>query len=157
MTNEWTAVAGSSCVAPPSGSYYALRSILSYDAMGRITKEQQCKPDQCSPSSGPAVSYGYNLAGDPTSLINSVGAVNGSDQTMPLTLTTVIDAAEHMNSVTSNWSAYPTSIYTLNNYGAVGPLNWSLGPLTPTPTLTITQGYTNRLWVKSISATGQVP
>jgi YD repeat-containing protein len=156
LTNEWTAVVGSSCIAP-SGSYYTLRSLLSYDAMGRVTNEQQCTPDQCSPSSGPAITYSYDMAGNPTSLINSVGAVNGSGQTTPLTLTSAFDGAGHMNSMTSSWSAYPTSIYTLSNYGPVGPLNWSLGPLTPSPILTVTQGYTNRLWVNSISAIGQVP
>lgn len=157
LTNEWTAAAGSSCVAPPSGSYYALRSILSYDAMGRITNEQQCTPNKCTSGSGPAVSYGYDLAGNPTGLTNSVGAVNGSGQTMPLALTTGFDAAGHMNSVTSDWNVYPTNIFTLNNYGPVGPIHWSLGPVSPSPTLTVTQGYTNRLWINSISATGQVP
>jgi len=157
LTNEWTAVAGSSCVAPPSGTYYALRSILSYDAMGRIASEQQCTPSKCSSGSGPAVSYGYDLAGNPTGLTNSVGAVNGSLQTVPLTLTTGFDRAGHVNSVTSNWSSYPTNIYTLNSYGPVGPLNWSLGPVSPSPTLTVTQAYTNRHWVNSIAATGQVP
>ena len=157
LTNEWTAVVGSSCVAPPSGTYYALRSILSYDAMGRIANEQQCTPSKCTSGDGPALSYGFDLAGNPTGLTNSVGAVNGSLQTVPLTLTTGFDGAGHMNSVTSNWGVFPTNIYTLNNYGPVGPTSWSLGPVSPSPTLTATQGYTNRFWVNSISVAGQVP
>lgn len=157
LTNAWTTVAASSCVAPPSGSYYALRSILSYDAMGRVSNEQQCTPSKCSSGSGPAVSYGYDVAGDLTALTNSVGAVNGSGQAQSLSLTTGFDGAGHMNSMTSNWGAYPTNIYTLNSYGPVGPLNWNLGSISPSPTLTVTQGYTNRLRVNSISATGQVP
>jgi hypothetical protein len=59
-----------------------------------------------------------------------------------------------MNSVASNWTAYPAALYTVpvGGYGPVGPLNWTLGP-----NLTVTQGYTNRLWVNSVNVQGQVP
>ncbi len=100
--------------------------------------------------------YGYDLAGNPTGLTNSVGALNESGQTMSLLLTTGFDGAAHMNSVTSNWGTYPTNLFTIvptNGYWPAGELwNWTLGP-----NLSITQGVTNRLWVNSISATGQVP
>jgi YD repeat-containing protein len=159
LTNEWTQRASiDPCAGTlPSTNILTSRSILGYDPVGRITGEQRCVPNNCAPTFGPAVSYGYDLAGNPTGLTNSVGGVDGTGQPMSLGLTTGYDSGGHMSSVTSNWASYPASIYTLNNYGPVGPLNWSLGPVSPSPTLTVTQGYTNRLWVSSISATGQVP
>lgn len=159
LTNEWTIAAGSSCsaTAPPGGSYYALRSILSYDGMGRILNEQQCTPSKCTSGSGPTVSYGYDLAGNPTGLMNSAGAATEpGPATMPLILTTAFDEAGHVNSVTSNWTAFPTNLFTAastNGYAPFGGTqNWSQGP-----SLSVQRGYTNRLWVNSISATGQVP
>jgi YD repeat-containing protein len=157
LTNEWTVPSSSSCAAAPTGTFYTLRSILNYDAMGRITNEQQCTPNSCTAGSGPTVSYGYDLAGNATSLTNSVGQVNGSGVTMPLVLTTSFDGASHMNSVTSNWTSFAPNLFTAastNGYTAFGGLwNWSQGPV-----LSITQGYDpNRLWLNSITATGQIP
>jgi len=155
LTNQWTIASGSSCTNSPSGSFYALRSILSYDAAGRITNEQQCTPNNCTSGSGPTVSYGYDLAGNNTSLTNSVGAVNGLRQTMPLVLTTGFDGATHTSSLTSNWTSFSPNLFTIaptNGYAAFGgPANWSLGP-----SLSVTQSYMNRLWVNNITATGQV-
>jgi YD repeat-containing protein len=157
LANEWTqSYSSSPCNASllTNGGYLTLKSILAYDSMGRPTsaQQQQCTPGKCAAPTPYAMTFGYDLAGNPKTLINSVGANNA-----PLTLTAGFDGAAHMNGVTSSWTSYPTNIYTLNNYGPVGPLNWSLGPTSPSPTLTISQGYTNRLWVNSISATGQVP
>jgi YD repeat-containing protein len=155
LTNQWTIASGSSCTNSPSGSFYALRSILSYDAAGRITNEQQCTPNNCTSGSGPTVSYGYDLAGNNTSLTNSVGAVNGLRQTMPLVLTTGFDGATHTSSLTSNWTSFSPNLFTIaptNGYAAFGgPANWSLGP-----SLSVAQSYMNRLWVNNITATGQV-
>jgi YD repeat-containing protein len=148
LVNEWTQ-AGSCPSAVPSSGFFTLRSISAYDPMGRIQSEQQCTPSKCTTSSGPSLSYGYDLAGNATSLTNSVGA-SGS----PLTLTYGYDTAAHLKSVTSGWAAFPTGLYSLptGGYGPIGPLNWSLGP-----DLSVTQSSTNRLWVNSITATGQVP
>lgn len=150
LTNEWTQpYSSSSCAAPPSGSYLTLRSVLSYDPMGRITGEQQCTPNNCIADSGPTLSYAYDLAGDLTSKSNSVGA-NGS----PLVLTDGFDSAGRLNSITSSWTAFPTGLFNVpsSGYGPAGLLNWTLGP-----NLSVTQSYTNRLWLNSIVAAGQIP
>jgi hypothetical protein len=127
-----------------------LRRIDAYDALGRITQEQQCIPNSCNPTTDPQLWYGYDLAGNPTGLTNNATPATGGS----LALTTGFDSGGHMNSLTSNWTAYPTALYTVpvGGYGPVGPLNWTLGP-----NLTVTQSYTNRLWVNSINAAGQVP
>ena len=161
LANEWTQTSSCPTSGGPSGSFYTLRSISAYDSMGRITSERQCTPANCATASGPQLSYGYDLVGDPTTLTNSVGASGSS-----LTLTTGFDAAAHMQSLVSNWAVGPTCLYLLGStwssgctpssspygYGAVGPLNWNLGPNLP-----VAQSYTNRLRVNSITATGQIP
>jgi len=117
-------------------------------------------PGNCTPSSGPSLGYTYDLAGDPKTLTNSVGAAGS-----PLTLTNTFDGAAHLSSVVSGWTAYPTCLYVLGTsgsncnpnstpygYGPVGPVLWTHGL-----NLTVTQGYDNRLRVNSINAAGQVP
>jgi YD repeat-containing protein len=152
LVQEWTQ--SGTCTTPPSGSssLFTLRTIQSYDAMGRILSEQQCTPKACGTASGPQLAYSYDLAGEPTSLTNSAGA-NGSS----LTLTTGYDAATHVKSITSNWSAFPENIYTLQTsptygYGPVGPLYWSMGT-----GLSLAQTYNNRRWVNSLGATSTAP
>jgi hypothetical protein len=159
LTNEWTSSASSSCTPPPSGSYYNLRSILSYDPMGRITNEQQCIPNSCSSGSGPALTYGYDVAGNATSLINSVGAFNSNGQPTSLTLTSGFDGAAHVNGVTSSWTTFPTNLYTLSGHGAIGPTGWCLGAssCTSAPPINFSQSFTKRLWVSGISAAGVIP
>jgi YD repeat-containing protein len=161
LASEWTQD-GSCPASAPSPGFFTLRSITGYDEMGRITNEQQCTPAHCAASSGPALGYNYDLAGKPTQTTNSVGA-----GTSALTTTNTFDLAGHLSSVGSNWGAFPTCLYVLGaantnctpgtasasyGYGPVGPLTWTHGS-----NLTVTQGYTNRLWVNSISATGQFP
>jgi YD repeat-containing protein len=150
LVYEWTQTG--TCPTPPalpSAGFFTLRSITSYDPMGRVKGEQQCVPGNCTTSSGPALGYTYDLAGDPITLTNSVGAAGG-----PMTLTNTFDTGAHLSSVVSGWTSYPTALYTVpaGGYGPVGPLNWTLGP-----NLTVTQGYDNRLRVNGIAAQGQVP
>jgi hypothetical protein len=159
LSSEWTQD-GACPASPPSSGFFTLRTFTGYDEMGRITSEQQCTPGNCVASSGPVLSYTYDLAGEPTQTSNSVGA-----GTTALTTTNTFDRAAHLSSVSSSWGAFPTCLYVLGaastnctpgtapyGYGAVGPLTWSHGS-----NLTVTQGYTNRLWINSISANGQLP
>jgi hypothetical protein len=53
--------------------------------------------------------------------------------------------------MTSDNAAYAQNLFTMQNYGAVGPLTWQLGP-----NLTVDQTYTNRLWTHTITTTGEV-
>jgi YD repeat-containing protein len=151
LTNEWTQPGGTACAsAPPSSGVLTVRSALAYDAMGRETSVQQCGSGSCASLSGPTVTFGYDLAGDVTGITNPYGAQGNS-----LGLTYGYDGAAHQNSVVSNWTAFPTSLFTIgtNGYTAAGQLqNWMQGP-----NLTVTQGYTKRLWMNSIVATGQIP
>jgi YD repeat-containing protein len=147
LTNEWTVPAGTSCGAAP----LTQRSILGYDPAGRLLSEQQCTPTKCAAASGPSLNYTYDLAGNRTSMTNSVGAQGN----LPLALTYGYDSAARLNSLVSNWTAFPGNLFTIgpNGYTAAGQLqNWIQGP-----NLTVIQGYTNRLWINSITATGQTP
>jgi YD repeat-containing protein len=162
-TAEWTQSGTCAATVPVSGAI-TLRSITAYDEEGRIKSEQQCIVGNCTTSSVAQLWYGYDLAGEPTCLINSAGTsqtglslsggtacTSGAVGTPSgLLLTTGYDAAGHINSVTSNWTAYPTNIYSMQTggYGPVGPLNWKLGP-----NLSVTEDYTKRLWVNSFAAT----
>ena len=163
LTAEWTQYGACAATVPASGAVTS-RSITAYDEMGRIKSEQQCIVGNCTTSSVAQLWYGYDLAGEPTCLINSAGTsqtglslsggttcTTGAVGTPSgLLLTTGFDAAGHMNSVTSNWTAYPTNIYSMQTggYGPVGPLSWKLGP-----NLSVTEDYTKRLWVNSFDAT----
>jgi YD repeat-containing protein len=178
LTNAWTQKATSSCsglapsYAPVLGSYLSLKSILAYDSMGRprSAQQQQCVGATCSATSPYTLSMAYDLAGNMTSLTNSVGASG-----QPLTLTNYFDAASRPCLTTTTWSNNsPLNLFQSNpstatqGYAPFGGLqNWYLGSnsstastscgSTPSSAINITQGYTNRLWVNSISATGQIP
>ncbi len=163
LTAEWTQPGPCASIIFDSGAV-TRRSILAYDEMGRIESEQQCIVGNCTTSSVAQLWYGYDLAGEPTCLINSAGtsqtglSLSGGARCTAgavgtpsgLLLTTGYDAAGHINSVTSNWTAYPTNIYSMQTggYGPVGPLSWKLGS-----NLSVTQDYTKRLWVNSFNAT----
>jgi len=162
LVNEWTQSAASCPATLPSTGILTSRSILGYDLMGRIANERQCNVKDCTTTPIPQLWYGYDLAGNQSCLINSVGSsqnlsVTSGTSNCPtvssgLQLTTGFDSAAHMNSVTSNWSTYPTNLYTLGSYSPSGPTSWTLGS-----NLSVTQSYTNRLWVNGITATGQMP
>jgi YD repeat-containing protein len=180
LTNSWTQPTNTSCTgsggnnAPVAGSYLALKSILAYDAMGRPTsaQQQQCIGSSCSAPSPYSLSMVYDLTGNMTILTNSVGASG-----QPLTLTNYFDAASRPCLTTSSWNDNsPPNLFQVNpstnasplGYAPFGSLqNWYMGSFsssastacssTPSSPINITQGYTNRLWVNSISATGQIP
>jgi YD repeat-containing protein len=177
LANAWTQPAGTTCgSSPASGSYLSLKSITAYDAMGRPTNatQQQCIGTKCTAATPYSLSMAYDLAGNMTSLTNSVGAKGSS-----LSLGTSYDAAARPCLATSNWS-FPNSSGTAttpltlfqtdssDGYAAFGGLqHWYMGSTASdassacggsvsTP-ITIQQTYTNRLWPKSITATGQMP
>jgi YD repeat-containing protein len=179
LTNAWTqAQSSSSCTgtapnfAPVSGSYLTLKSISCYDQMGRPTsaQQQQCIGSTCAASTPYSLTMAYDLAGNMKALTNSVGASG-----QPLTLTNYFDAASRPCLTTSSWNDNsPPNLFQTNpstttpGYFAFSGLQyWTMGSSSstastlcttpPTSPLNITQGYTNRLWVNSISATGQVP
>jgi hypothetical protein len=144
------------------------RQPYSYDPVGRILNENQYVYFVSSGGRTYSPAYRYDLAGNviastdgatPTQAVNTqfpctlpstIASTVGSWTT--LALVNCFDSGGRLNSVTSNWSNYPTGLYNVSAFGPLGPTNWTLGPV-----LNVTQGYNNRLWVNSISATGQMP
>jgi YD repeat-containing protein len=187
LTNAWTQPKGSSsCTgtapsfAPVAGSYLSLKSILAYDSMGRpaSAQQQQCVNGTCAALTPYSLTMAYDLAGNMTTLTNNVGADGQS-----LTLNNYFDGAGRPCLTTATTSPTSTSSWSPNfaanlfqvNPGTTTPgyapfgglLNWYMGSssstastscgTTPASPINITQGYTNRLWVNSILATGQIP
>lgn len=161
LASEWTqrSAAGSCPATAPTAGFLTMRSLLAYDPMGRIWSEQQCTPAgctsaiPCSTSNGNQ-SYSYDLAGNLTCSSNGIASTPGVGSA-PLTFTQSFDTAGRMSTLVSNWTSFPTNLFTIgqNGYNPAGGLqSWTQGP-----NLSVTQGYTNRFWISSISATGQVP
>lgn len=177
LTNAWTQATKTACTgsspyfAPVTGSFLTLKS-MAYDKMGRLAaaQQQQCIGSQCSAPTTYSLNMLYDLAGNMNQLTNSVGAAG-----QPLTLLNYFDAAAHPCLTTSSWNDNsPLNLFqdnpslTTPGYAAFGGLlNWSMGSSSssasrwcgssPTSPINVTQGYTNRLWVNGISATGQIP
>jgi len=128
LINEWTqsASAGSpagtcAAIAPGTG-FWAMRSILAYDPMGRIWNEQQLAPSNSttgtsrSPCQGSVtgIAYCYDLAGNQTFYANGINSPSYLGGKNSLTFTNTYDGAGHLNTVISNWSGsagtYPTTL-----------------------------------------------
>jgi RHS repeat-associated protein len=180
LTNEWTQRTGTSCngtapnYAPPSSGYLTLKSVLSYDAVGRpLTAQQQhCVGTNCAAATPYALSQTYNQAGELISQTNSVGASNS-----PLTLSANYDGAGQPCLLTSSWSGtFSATIFQSNpsqsdataGYTGAGNLqNWYLGSTTssaagscgqtPNSPINVTQVYNSRLWTSAIGVSGQLP
>ena len=164
MIDEWTQQ-GSSCAssppanpAPASPGYVTKRTISAYDPMGRLWNELQYTTQgafgtaPCQTAHSGLQSYNYDYVGNVTCYGDGLQSTPGVSTSL-VYFSQVFDAANHLQSITSSpTAAYPTNFYTLQSYGPLGPLQWKLGP-----NLSVNQGYTNRRWVNSISATGQIP
>lgn len=157
VSAQWTQYPSvGQCQSTPPASpsvqngYVMLTAISSYDNVGRVLTEKQCNLWGCysaTPCNGQ--SYGYDLAGDLTCLSNGIPSTPGMGSS-PLTFTLSYDSGGHFSALNSSSTALPQSIYTLptGGYGPVGPVNWNVGPLS------VTQQFNNRLWVHSITVSG---
>jgi YD repeat-containing protein len=162
LANEWTqryAIGPCPATAPTTG-FLTKRSLLAYDSMGRLWSEQQCTQAGCNlatpcSTAGGNQSYSYDAAGDLLCSSNGIASTPGVGSA-PLTFAQTVDAVGRLSTKTSNWSTFPTNLFTIgqtNGYNPAGDLgNWTLGP-----NLSVVQGYTNRFWINSITATGQLP
>ena len=64
LINSWTQIGACPGTLPGTGAQTS-KTILAYDAMGRIKKEQQCTPGNCSTTGSPyTLHYDYDLAGN---------------------------------------------------------------------------------------------
>lgn len=180
MTNAWTQKTGTTCNSsgPSIGQYLSLKSMLCYDPMGRPTSAQQqhCVAGVCSGPSPYSLSMSYDVAGNQTSLTNSVGEqASGGTQGSPMALSTYSDSAARPCLETSTWSSsFSPNLFQTNpststpGYWAFGGLqNWYLGSssstastdcsTTPSSTVNAQQQFDPRLRLTGFSSTGQVP
>ncbi len=172
---QWTQ-AGScpSSGGPPAGGVFTQRSILAYDAMGRVWNENQITFKTASNKSTYSLAYRYDLAGNLVASTDGTKPVSSPNTQFPCTPSSDVqnwttlafvncyDEAGRTSSVISNWTAWPTNLFTAgstNGYYPAGQLwNWTQGTTSSgTPALSVTQTYANRLWLNGITATGQVP
>lgn len=146
---EWTATNGcSSFSSPPSNGFLSLRVIGSYDAMGRVSSEQQCVSGYCTSPSVPAqppancstlttvagLQYCYDLAGG--LLAYSSGVTAGAAGSYPQAATyfsQTFDGAGRLATVSSSWNdvTHPAQVFGAtgtNSYTPANALsNWLLG------------------------------
>lgn len=161
LTNSWTQTG--SCPAPTappafqSASILSRKSILAYDAMGRMTSQQQCTKSNCNTSTSYSPAYTYDLAGNV--ITHSSGIGSGP---FALTFTNGYDGAGHLCSVLNGAAtlfAIPQYVAgsgctsanpTLPGYSAAGGLmNATFGT-----GLQLSRFYDNRLRISSEADTG---
>jgi len=113
LGSEWTqsASAGACATAPPATGLWSRRSIVSYDAMGRILSEQQCTPSNCAAGTPYNPAYTFDKAG------NQYTATNGVTSTPSvgtLSFTSPFDGGDHLLSITSNWNdaTHPSALFS---------------------------------------------
>lgn len=139
------------CVQPPSSDYLSKRVVGAYDAMGRVSSEQQCVWGQgayCTSASVPAqppqncsilttaagLQYCYDLAGN--LLANSFGvttAAAGSYPQAASNFSQTFDGVGRLATVSSSWNdvTHPAQVFAAtgtNGYTSSNALsNWLLG------------------------------
>jgi len=122
LTYEWTQ-SGTCQTSIPSSGYQSKRTILAYDAMGRVKQEQQCHLSKCTTGTPFSQIMNYDLAGNRTSYTNGIQS---------LIFGHVYDAAGRLQGVNSSWidNDHPMSLFTVGSFypnGAVGSATVGLG------------------------------
>jgi YD repeat-containing protein len=120
LANMWTQSA-TPTTCSTSATFWTQRSILGYDQMGRILREQQCTPSNCTNGTPYALSYTYDIAGN---LLTSTSGV-GPTPTTPIIFANTYDSGGHLISLNSNWSnnsIFPTTLFSSPTYAAFGGL-----------------------------------
>lgn len=73
VTNEWTQ-AGTCDSTPPSSGVLTRRSVLLYDALGKVRSENRCLKDRCVASAIPvSLHFSYDISGNLTSYDDGPG------------------------------------------------------------------------------------
>ncbi|MCL2658955.1 MAG: RHS repeat protein [Acidobacteriaceae bacterium] len=84
LTNAWTEKAGTSCTGSgksfvsSTGQYLTAKSILAYDSMGRVKKEQQCHGSKCTAVTPYISTTDYDLIGNPIDFWSNVYGIEFS-------------------------------------------------------------------------------
>jgi YD repeat-containing protein len=143
LTFEWTQFGSCPSTIPATG-YKTMRSMLAYDAMGRVKMQQQCNLGACTTGQPYTVNPSYDLAGNLATYDNGLGT---------LTITNSYDIANRLFQVTSsiNNATHPQSLYYVSDFAPFGaPHSSLLGG-----NLSITQTYDLRLRSTGLSAVKQ--
>jgi YD repeat-containing protein len=163
LAAEWTVPGSQSggCTAT-APTILTMRTIIAYDAIGRILSERQCTPNASGPgnctTSSPnpfALSYLYDLAGNLTAYTNGVSNVPSVGS---IAFGLQYDGAGRLQNLSSSWnpatgsSGSPLSLFTAdppNAYTAFGAIqNMILGN-----SIFVNKTYDNRLRTTSETAT----
>lgn len=166
LASEWTqsGSAGGCAATAPSTGLWTRRSILSYDAMGRVLSEQQCTPSNCVNSTPYSPAYTFDQAG------NQYTATNGVTSTPTvgtLSFTSPFDGAGRLLSISSNWNdaTHPSSLFSAQSTsaqscpGSVSKPYAAFGGLTNASyggNLTLNRGYDVRLRTTCEADTGSL-
>jgi YD repeat-containing protein len=110
LGNAWTQSAACPSAAPTTG-FWTKRSFV-YDPMGRVTSEKQYTPSNRASGTPYALTYTYDLDGN---LLTSTNGTTATPTVGTLTFTNTYDVAEHLQTLTSNWSdaTHPASLFSL--------------------------------------------
>lgn len=158
LSNAWTQPSSTGCsTAPPASpsGFLTLRSILSYDAMGRILNEQQFGPSSATTgtSTPPAtpcggrslevgISYCYDLTGNLTYSTNGVNSPSYQSGQASIGFTESFDSAGRLQNLSSSWynpsdPTHPENLFSSQSYLPFGALmNGSYGG-----SLTLSRNY----------------
>jgi YD repeat-containing protein len=99
LANAWTQSASAACSL--AAASWTKRSILAYDALGRILKEQQCTPSNCANGAPYSPAYTYDLAGN---LLSSTSGVGPTPTSTPFIFSNTFDNAGRLHTLASNWT-----------------------------------------------------
>jgi hypothetical protein len=134
-----------------------IEAIVSYDAMGRITEEQQCGVAAICGTAPYSFQYEYDLAGDLSY------ATNGASNTA-FALNYFYDSAGRLQTTTSTWNdaTHPATLFAPPSsgaqYSAAGLIAASFGIPSSSPEAAYSQqrAYDNRLRLTSETDMGNV-
>jgi YD repeat-containing protein len=135
LSNAWIQATTTSCsgtapnYAPATGSYLTLRSILAYDAMGRIQSENQYTPATIPSNTPYGLQYTYDLMGNLLTSTSGAGP-GGTSLGTPFAFTYLYDGASHLatlqssgttNYVTGAANGFPQTLFNAQSGTAICP------------------------------------
>jgi YD repeat-containing protein len=157
LMNEWTQPynAGSCSGTIPASGFLTLRKLATYDAMGRVTQEQQCTPSNCATSSQFSISNSYDLTGNVLSYTNGILNTPGATSE-PFTLTQTFGGAGRVQTMSSNWSdtVHPASLFSAQSVPAYAPQGALESAILGNNALTLSRSFDTRLRVNAETIIG---
>lgn len=130
LTHEWTKAGACDSANPQITS----RTVLAYDPLGRVSKEQQCHLSRCTTGSSFSNAMQYDLAGNMSFFTNGIQGIS---------LTQSYDNSNRLLTVGSSLfdSTHPASLFSVGAYMPFGAIqNVTLGG-----NIDVTKSYDSRL------------